>query len=63
MGIIGKESWGGISVGEGERVGLALVGWDSLEVSSPDVFRGGLLTCCVGSGCCDEGTESCGGMG
>jgi hypothetical protein len=41
MGIIGKESWGGISVGEGERVGLALVGWDSLEVSSPDVFRGG----------------------
>jgi hypothetical protein len=33
MGIIGKESWGGMSVGEGEHVGLGLVGWDSLEVS------------------------------
>ena len=33
MGILGKESWGGVSVGEGEHVGLGLVGWDSLEVS------------------------------
>jgi hypothetical protein len=33
MGILGKESWGGMSVGEGEHVGLGLVGWDSLEVS------------------------------
>jgi hypothetical protein len=33
MGILGKESWGGVSVGEGEFVGLGLVGWDSLEVS------------------------------
>jgi hypothetical protein len=32
MGIIGKESWGGMSVGDGEHVGLGLVGWDSLEV-------------------------------
>ncbi|KAH8786409.1 hypothetical protein F5882DRAFT_518171 [Hyaloscypha sp. PMI_1271] len=31
MGILGKESWGGVSVGEGEHVGLGLVGWDSLE--------------------------------
>jgi hypothetical protein len=33
MGILGKESWRGMSVGEGEHVGLGLVGWDSLEVS------------------------------
>ena len=33
MGILGKESWGGVSVGEGEFVGLGFVGWDSLEVS------------------------------
>ena len=33
MGILGKVSWGGVSVGEGEFVGLGLVGWDSLEVS------------------------------
>jgi hypothetical protein len=33
MAILGKESWGGMSVGEGENVGLELIGWDSLEVS------------------------------
>jgi len=33
MRVLGKESWGGVSVGEGENVGLGLVGWDSLEVS------------------------------
>lgn len=38
MAILGKESWGGMSVGEGEHVGLALVGWDSLEVSGDDDF-------------------------
>lgn len=30
---LGKETWGGISVGEGEKVGLGLIGWNSLEVS------------------------------
>lgn len=30
---LGKETWGGISVGEGEKVGLGLIAWDSLEVS------------------------------
>ena len=45
MGVIGKESWRGISVGEGEIVGLGLVGWDSLEVSKGD-YKGvnGVLT-------------------
>ena len=31
MALLGKESWGGLSVGEGEKIGLGLVGWDSLE--------------------------------
>lgn len=29
---LGKETWGGVSVGDGPTVGLGLVGWDSLEV-------------------------------
>lgn len=33
MVLLGKESWGGFSVGEGEHVGLGVFGWDSLEVS------------------------------
>jgi hypothetical protein len=42
MAILGKQSWGGLSVGDGEKVGMGLVGWDSLEVagaamSKPDV--------------------------
>ncbi|KAM0436680.1 hypothetical protein ACHAPT_002389 [Fusarium lateritium] len=28
---LGKETWGGVSVGDGPTVGLGLVGWDSLE--------------------------------
>ena len=34
MAIIGKESWGGRTVGDGPKAGIALVGWDSLEVCS-----------------------------
>jgi hypothetical protein len=30
---IGKESWGGVSVGEGEKVRVGLIARDSLEVS------------------------------
>jgi len=35
---LGKETWGGVSVGEGEKVGLGLIAWDSLEVSSTYFF-------------------------
>ncbi|KAH7165285.1 hypothetical protein EDB81DRAFT_679020 [Dactylonectria macrodidyma] len=28
---LGKETWGGRSVGDGPKVGLGLIGWDSLE--------------------------------
>ncbi|KAH7333158.1 hypothetical protein BKA65DRAFT_40792 [Rhexocercosporidium sp. MPI-PUGE-AT-0058] len=31
MKILGKESFGGLSVGDGPRAGLGLAGWDSLE--------------------------------
>lgn len=30
---LGKETWGGVSVGDGDKVGLGLIGWDNLEVS------------------------------
>lgn len=29
---LGKETWGGVNVGDGPTVGLGLVGWDSLEI-------------------------------
>ena len=35
---LGKETWGGVSVSEGEKVGLGLIAWDSLEVSSAFLF-------------------------
>ena len=31
---LGKETWGGVSVGEGDKVGLGLIAWDSLEASN-----------------------------
>ncbi|KAM5351196.1 hypothetical protein ACJ41O_003919 [Fusarium nematophilum] len=30
-GALGKDTWGGVSVGDGPAVGLGLIGWDSLE--------------------------------
>ncbi|KAH7381956.1 hypothetical protein BKA64DRAFT_713197 [Cadophora sp. MPI-SDFR-AT-0126] len=31
MAVLGKESWGGKTVGDGPQAGMGLVGWDSLE--------------------------------
>jgi hypothetical protein len=33
MGVLGKQAWGGKKVGDGDFIGLGIVGWDSLEVS------------------------------
>lgn len=33
MTILGKETFGGRSVGDGPKVGMMMVAWDSLEVS------------------------------
>lgn len=32
VSALGKDTWGGRSIGDGPTVGLGLIGWDSLEV-------------------------------